>query len=172
MAPRKETRWDLIGLGALGALGGAYQARVGEQAAGAIQRSGIAASIDMARQAKRVEAMLPAIKLQAEQTHNEILRSFVDWASMANATASYMGRDDRSVDAIRKRVQQDTARDVSRAKTQQVMSEAQTMREAASLTSNAINERLGAEAQAKIQRAQTRANTYSTTFSLLERALR
>jgi len=161
-----DTRWDLIGLAGLGALGGIAQSRANAAAAGAIQRTGIISSVETARQAKRVEGLIPAIRLQAEQQHNQIISEYRDWAAVADSVASYMGRDDRSVDAIRKRIQSDTSETLSRARTQALSEEAKVAREAASLTANAINQRMSADAQANIQMKQGRASTLATGLSL------
>jgi hypothetical protein len=166
-----DTRWDLFAVAGVGAIGGVLEAKASAAAAGAVQRSGMVASVEMARQAKRVENLIPAIRLQALQQHNEIVSDFREWASVANSTISYMGRDDRSVDAIRKRVQADTSQTISRVRSQALTEEAKVQREAASLTSAAINERTAADAEAKIMQRQGRASTISTGLSLLERFL-
>jgi len=159
-------RWDLIGLGALAGVSGIYQARAGEAAAGAVQRTGIASSIETARQAKRVEALIPAIRLQGLQVHNEIIRSFKDISDTTQAMASYMGRDDRSVQAIQKRQMENTAKELSRVELQQKMEIAKVSRESADLTNKAIMDRISADAQAKLMRSQSRASTYGTAASL------
>jgi len=161
-----EIRWGLIGLAGLAGIGGLYQARAGAAAAGAIQRTGIVASVEAARQAKRVEALIPALKLQALQQHNEIVSQYRDWSDMADATISYMGRDDRSVQAIRKRVADETAKTVSRNVTQMALEEAKVMREAASLSANALNERMTADIESSIRVRQNKAQTISTGLSM------
>jgi hypothetical protein len=85
---------------------------------------------------------------------------------MSAAVSSYMGRDDRSVQAIKNRTMQETAKNISRLRTQSILEEAGIMRESASLTMNAINERLAADAQADMMLKQSRASTIGTATSL------
>lgn len=161
-----DTRWDLFAMSGLAGLGGVLEAKSSAAATGAVQRAGMVSSIEMGRQAARVEKLIPAIRLQTLQQHNSIISDFKEWAAVADANISYMGRDDRSVQAIKQRVEQETAKNLSRVRTQGALEEAQTARDAASLTSNAINERLAADAEAKIMRSQGRANIASTAMSL------
>lgn len=53
-------------------------------------------------------------KLQGEEAHNKRMRDLDVLLSTNNAMAAYMGRDDRSIDAIRRRVQRDAGTDAAR----------------------------------------------------------
>ena len=53
-------------------------------------------------------------KLQGLEAHNKRMRDLDVLLSTNNAIAAYLGRDDRSMDAIRRRVEQDAGTDVSR----------------------------------------------------------
>jgi len=53
-------------------------------------------------------------KLQGEEAHNKRMRDLNVLISTNNAMSSYLGRDDRSIDAIRRRVQRDAGTDAAR----------------------------------------------------------
>tara|TARA_Y100001973_G_C5181960_1_gene325424 strand:+ start:552 stop:986 length:435 start_codon:yes stop_codon:yes gene_type:complete len=87
----------LLALQALTAITGMSAARAEAQSAAAQAKSNAANA-----------------KLQGEEAHNKRMRDLDVLLSTNNAMAAYMGRDDRSIDAIRRRVQRDAGTDAAR----------------------------------------------------------
>ena len=125
----------IAGVGAAGI--SAYQQR----------KAGKAAQQDARRQADAMRNSIAMIELTAIQQHNDRVQQLQDFASHARAMSAYMGRDDRSVDAIMKRAEADKNKDLQRIKLQSLLEVSQTLAEANALEYTGKAQRQAAAAQ-------------------------
>ena len=87
---------------------------IGLQAFVTIQ--GMRAAKDEARlQQQQLDQQAKQLKLRGIETHNARMRDLDVALSTNSAVSAFQGRDDRSLDAINKRLRADAATDVSRA---------------------------------------------------------
>lgn len=111
------------------------------------RKAGKAAQQDARRQADALRDNIAMIELTAIQQHNDRVQQLQDFASQARAMSAYMGRDDRSVDAIMKRAEADKNRDLQRIKLQSLLEVSQTLAEANALEYTGKAQRQAASAQ-------------------------
>lgn len=110
------------------------------------------------RQAAEIELQRFQVREIATQQHLDRTEQYSQTASQNRAAAAYMGRSDRSIEALRRREAALYGRDVDRIRTQEE-------REVANLYSQARSVRAGGRAQASAIKAQTYGSLLSTAMT-------
>ena len=125
---------------------------------GAGKKAAKAAKREAARQAFEIELQRFQVRELATQQHLNRTEQYTQTASQNRAAAAYMGRSDRSIQALRNREARLYGRDVDRIRTQE-------RQEIANLYKQARAVRAGGVAQAKSIKAQTYGSLLSTAIT-------
>lgn len=125
---------------------------------GAGKKAAKAAKRAAARQAQEIEFQRFQVREIATQQHLNRTEQYAQTASQNRAAAAYMGRSDRSIEALRRREATLYGRDVDRIRTQE-------QQEVANLYKEASAVRARGRAQAKSIKAQTYGSLLSTAIT-------
>ena len=117
-----------------------------------------AAQREAARQAREIELQRFQVREIATQQHLNRTEQYAQTASQNRAAAAYMGRSDRSIEALRRREATLYGRDVDRIRTQEEQEVANLYKEASAV-------RARGRAQAKSIKAQTYGSLLSTAIT-------